>query len=519
MTRTPPAMDRGTALALVAMALGVFIIANDFTALSVALPVIEHDFDSDVDEVQWVINAYALVFGVLIVTGGRMADVFGRRAIFFIGCAIFALFSALAGAAQNELWLVASRALMGVGGAMIWPAVLGMTYAILPSGKAGLAGAIILGTAGLGNATGPLVGGLLTDTASWRWILFLNVPIAVFTVFVTWREIHLPPASAATRAIDYTGIAALSASLVALLIALDQVTDSSWRNPFIAGLLAGSAVFMALFVLVERRARDRALVPGDVMANRDFAAACVTVLLMSAVFFVAVVYLPQVMQKLFGYSPLEAGLGLLPLMAVFAATSFCAGSLFDRFGAKAVVSAGAALIATGMFLLSFVQTDSGYAALVPGMCVLGLGIGLFYSSVTTAGVTALDPSRASLAGGIVYMFQVAGGAIGLGITTTLFSAVSDARLAELASSLRPRITSSQLAALDGLLAGRESAHQAVSGFAPPVVTKLLAMVQDSFIAGFQASFRFDAALAAAGFLVAVLFVGGRAGSSRGVSSG
>ncbi len=148
-------MTRGTWLALGAMAISVFVIANDLTALSVALPDIEKDFDSDVTTVQWVINAYALVFGVLIVTGGRLADMLGRRRIFFIGAAIFAAFSVLGGAAQDELWLIACRALMGIGGAMMWPAVLGMTYEILPDDRAALAGGLIIGSAGFGNAAGP----------------------------------------------------------------------------------------------------------------------------------------------------------------------------------------------------------------------------------------------------------------------------------------------------------------------------------------------------------------------------
>ena len=138
---------------------------------------------------QWVINAYALVFGVLIVTGGRLADMLGRRRIFFIGAAIFAAFSVLGGAAQDELWLIACRALMGIGGAMMWPAVLGMTYEILPDDRAALAGGLIIGSAGFGNAAGPLIGGLLTDALSWRWILFANLPIAALACFVTWRSV------------------------------------------------------------------------------------------------------------------------------------------------------------------------------------------------------------------------------------------------------------------------------------------------------------------------------------------
>ena len=151
------------------MGLAVLVLANDFSAINVALPVMEKDFQTNINTLQWVINAYALTFGVLIVTGGRLADLFGRREAFFVGSAIFASMSALGGAAQSETWLIASRVVMGVGGALMWPAILGMTFAALPDDKAGLAGGLILGAAGVGNAIGPLLGGTLTDLLSWRW--------------------------------------------------------------------------------------------------------------------------------------------------------------------------------------------------------------------------------------------------------------------------------------------------------------------------------------------------------------
>ena len=170
-----PEIDRGTWLALIAMGIAVFVLANDFSAINVAIPQIEEDFDTDVSTAQWVVNAYALTFGVLIVTGGRLADMFGRKRAFFVGSAIFATMSLAGGVAQTEAWLIASRVLMGIGGALMWPAILGMTYAALPDARAGLAGGVILGAAGIGNAAGPLIGGVLTDLLSWRWIFFLNL--------------------------------------------------------------------------------------------------------------------------------------------------------------------------------------------------------------------------------------------------------------------------------------------------------------------------------------------------------
>jgi EmrB/QacA subfamily drug resistance transporter len=438
------------------MAVAVVVIANDFSAINVALPTMEQDFDTNVNTIQWVVNAYALTFGVLIVTGGRLADMFGRRNTFFLGTAIFASMSALGGAAPNETLLIAARVLMGIGGALMWPAILGMTYELLPEEKAGLAGGIIIGAAGLGNAIGPLIGGVLTQELSWRWIFFLNVPIAVFAVGVTWFLVRVKEPEPGERRIDYAGIGAISVGLVSLLIALDQVADWGWTDPRVIGLLVLAAAMLAAFGPIERRAGTHALVPKEVMRNESFTASCIAVLFMSATFFASLLYLPQLMEKQFGYSPLEAGVGMLPFLATFAVVSFVAGPLYNRLGAKVLAVFGAACITLAPFLFSLIDADSGYDSLIVGMVVLGIGIGSFYPTATTAGVTSVDESQTSLAGGIVYMFQIAGGSIGLGLTTTVFSAAI-----------------------------------------PP------------FADGVQAAFRLDAALSLVGLLVAIAFVGGR----------
>jgi len=442
-------------LALLAMSLAVFVIANDFSAVNVAIPTMEKDFSTNVNTMQWVVNAYALTFGVMIVTGGRLADMFGRKRAFFFGTAIFAAMSALGGAAQTETWLIATRVVMGIGGALMWPAILGMTFAILPSEKQGLAGGIILGAAGLGNAIGPLIGGVFTDLLTWRWIFFLNVPVSAFAVLVTYYLVKVEEPEAEQQRIDYPGIAAISVGLVSLLVALDQVDDWGWGDPRVIAMLALAAVLIAAFVPIERRAGKHALVPRGVMRNESFRASCVAVVFMSATFFAALLYLPQFMQKQLGYSPLEAGLGVLPFLATFALVSFVSGPLYNRVGAKPLAVLGAACITVAPFLFSQVTEGSAYGALVPGMFVLGLGIGAFYPTATTAGVTSVDESQSSLAGGILYMCQIAGGAIGLGLTTTVFSA------------------------------------------------------QGSFVDGIEAAFRLDAGLSLVGFLISLFFVGGR----------
>ena len=460
-TQSQP-IDRGTWLALIAMGIAVFVIANDFSAINVAIPQIEHDFHTDVTTAQWVVNAYALTFGVLIVTGGRIADLFGRRSSFIIGAAIFAFFSVLGGAAQSEAWLIAARVLMGIGGALMWPAILGMTYAALPESRAGLAGGFILGAAGIGNAAGPLIGGALTDLLSWRWIFFLNLPVAAFAVFVTMREIKQDHPEVEDTRMDYAGIVTVSVGLVSLLLAFDQVIDWGWGDPRIIALLALFFILIGSFVAVERRAGDHALVPPDVMRNRDFAYTCGAILMMSAVFFAAMLYLPQLMINVLGYSPIGAGAGMLPMMATFAVVSFISGPLYERFGAKLLISLGAACLVLGPLLLSFaVEVDSSFASLIPGLAVTGLGVGLFYPAATTAGVTSVDESRRSLAGAIVYMFQVAGGSLGLGLTTAILIEAGD---------------------------GASGAQ--------------------AFVDGFDAAFRVDALIGLGGFAIAILFVGG-----------
>lgn len=449
------AIPRSTWLGLLAMSMSVVVIANDFSAINVALPTMERDFSTTINTIQWVINAYALTFGVMIVTGGRLADMFGRRRAFFLGTAIFASMSALGGAAQTETWLIASRVLMGIGGALMWPAILGMTYELLPKNKAGLAGGIIIGAAGLGNAMGPLIGGVLTDALSWRWIFFLNVPISAFTVLITYYLVRVREPEASEQRIDYPGIAAISLGLTSLLLALDQSADWGWDDLRVIGLLATAVVSIVAFVPIERRAGMSALVPRNAMRNESFRASCLAILFMSATFFAALLYLPQFMQKHLDYSPLEAGLGMLPFLATFALVSFIAGPLYNRLGAKPLVALGAACITIAPFVFSMVDEQSDYSSLIAGMAVLGIGIGSFYPTATTAGVTSVDESQTSLAGGIVYMFQIAGGSIGLGLTTMVFSA------------------------------------------------------QGSFVDGIQAAFRLDAGLSLVGFLVALFYVGGR----------
>jgi EmrB/QacA subfamily drug resistance transporter len=500
----PDRLAPGTGMALAAMAAAVFVVTNDFTAPAVALPTIEHDFNADIGSVQWVINAYSLLFGILIVTGGRLADMFGRRRMFFIGAAIFAGFSALAGAAQSVPWLITARALMAIGGALMWPATIGMTFAALPKAKAGLAGGFILGVAGLGNALGPMIGGLLTEQASWRWLFFLNVPIAALACAMTWWKIHQPSPDEHGR-LDYAGMVTISAGLAALLIALDQSSDWGFADWRVILLLACTVALLVAFVHIERREGKNALIPPNIIANREFAAACTVTILLAATFYSMLLYLPQFMVKLLGYGPFKAGVALLPLMILFSGVSFASGPLYNRIGPKKIVCAGGVCYIVAAYLLSRPDASSGYLDLVPGMAVAGIGMGLVVSSLTTAAVTTVDEEHASLASGVVFMFQTAGGSLGLGLTTAVFTAAAQQHVHN--DAIADSLNQLQEHAVNGVLVGTDGA-QALLARLPGQATHIKELAADAFAAGMHAGFLLDAGLAVVGLVVAALYIGG-----------
>jgi MFS family permease len=396
----------------------------------------------------------------------------------------------------------------------MWPAILGMTYAALPEDKAGVAGGLILGVAGLGNVIGPLLGGVLTETLSWRWIFFLNVPIAAFAVLIIWLKVHQPPVSEGAERIDYKGIATLSTGLLLFLLAFDQAADWGFGDIRVVSMLVLAVVLVVAFAVIEPRVGRNALVPSDVFHNAGFRSACLTVLMMSAVFFATILYAPQFMENILGYSALGAGAGMVPMLGTFAIVSFLAGPAYNRIGPKVAVGIGALGLTVGPFLLSLVQTGSGYGLLAAGLVATGIGAGFFYPSVTTAGVTALDPSRTSLAGGLVYMFQIAGGAIGLGVTTTIFTITSENRLSDRVHAVGAHVTDQQVSVMHGLLAGTDAGRAAFDRLPGAVQSKVSEFVHTSFVHGIQSGFRYCAIVAVIGLAISILFVGGTLGGGR-----
>ncbi|MBV1892703.1 MAG: MFS transporter [Ilumatobacteraceae bacterium] len=499
-------VSRETWFAIGAMLMAVFAVANDFTAMNVVLPTIESDMNTDLATVQWVVNGYALMFGVLIVPGGRLADLYGRKEMLAVGALIFASFSLLGGLAPNIFLLILARILMGIGAAMMWPAILGLIYSILPESKAGLAGGLVIGVAGIGNATGPVIAGALAEE-SWRYIFFLNVPIAIGAVAATWILVPSDKERQESK-LDLPGSALLTISLLALLSALTVAPNYGYTSALVLGAFAVGVVAMVLFVLRERAVGEDGLIPRSLIGNASLRWACFAILSMSTIFFAALFYLPQYFQKILDEGTLAAGIMLLPFVATFAMGSFAETWLVNRVGMKAVITVGAVFMFAGAMLLALmVDQTSTYASLLPGMIALGLGVGFFYSTITTAALTSVDPSRSSLAGGLLYMFQIAGGSIGLAITTTIFLATSSSEVDRASQELGLSLSSSELLDAQGVLVGTETSQQLTAGD-PSQATQLIEIVADAFVTGMRWAFSFGVLMSLIGMAITVAFVAG-----------
>lgn len=498
-----------TILVLIAMSLGMFLVTHDISAVSVALPEIEAAFDSNLSIAQWVVSAHALAFAVFIVTGGRLADMYGRRLMLFIGAAIFGVFSLLCGLAPDMLALIGARAVVCIGAALLWPAVLGLTYGILPRERAGLAGGIIIGAAAVGTAVGPITGGLLAEFFGWRWVFIINLPIALLVIFIAWRVVPHDISLQERQRLDYVGIFTLSIGLLTLLIALNQAIDWGFGDPVIIVSLIASAVLLFAFIFIERRIGERALVPRDLMSNTEFRWACIAIALAGPTFLVTLLYLPQFLQKFLDFSPIKSGFALLPFMIFNALASFAAGPFYERFGPKLSATIGAAGLVLGILLFAIIPDSADYLWLLPGAVVTGTGFGVFVASMTTIAVTSVDESQMSLGGGIIYMFNIAGGTIGLVATTTVFSSISQREIRDRVAEQGINLTTNEEKDLLGLLVGTDTAQDILNMFDAQTGQQLVAIAKESFIVGFRAGMFLNAALAFVAFLIVLIFVGGR----------
>ena len=402
-----------------AMCFALFMIMLDNTVVNVALPSIQRDLDASISGLEWTVNGYTLSFAVLLATGGRLGDIFGRRRMFLAGVVIFALSSATAGLAQNSTDLVLSRVVQGVGAALMMPATLSIVTHAFPPEERGKAMGTWAGVSGLALAIGPVVGGLLTEHVSWRAIFYLNIPVAIGAVLAALFAVRESRDSTVGRQIDFAGVAVLTGSLTALILALVEGNAWGWGSPEIIALLAGAAIGSVAFVAIELRVKVP-MVEFGFFSDRNFVGAVIVALIISFAMLGVFFFLALYMQNILGYSPLEAGVRFLPSTLMIVALAPIAGRMSDRFGPRWLIASGLLILTASLYTFTKVAVDSSYLDLLPGFMLLGIGIAITMSPMTSAAMNAVAVEKAGIASGVLSMFRMVGGTLGVAVTGAIF---------------------------------------------------------------------------------------------------
>ena len=418
MTLDTPRMKK---LALLLLAMTQFVLVIDASIVNVALPSIGRALSFSQDDLSWVVNAYTLTFGGFLLLGGRMADLLGRRRMFMTGLVVFSLASLAGGFAQSEAWLIASRALQGLGGAIVSPAALSIITTTFADGEErnralGVWGAV----AGAGGAAGVLLGGILTSGLSWRWVLFVNVPIGLLCTFLAPRVIRESRSEAQARTFDIPGAITVTAGLALLVYALVDAVNVGWGSTATLAKIAGAVLLLLAFLAIEMRQRAP-LMPFSIFRLRTLRGADTVALLIGMSLFSMFFFISLYMQDVLHYSPLKTGLCYLPLSIGIIASAAGASAAVTRFGFKPVLLSGLLLIAAGLFWFSRVHAPGGsFTGDVLGPSLLAaFGLGLSFVPVTIAAVSGTEPHEAGLASGLVNTAQQVGGALGLAILATV----------------------------------------------------------------------------------------------------
>jgi EmrB/QacA subfamily drug resistance transporter len=410
----------GAAWALVITSVAGFMAALDNLVVTTALPSIRKDLGGALDDLEWTVSAYTLTFAVLLMFGAALGDRFGRRRLFLAGLTVFTGASAAAAMASGIDALIAARAVQGVGAAVMMPLTLTLLTAAVPAAKRGLAYGIWGAVNGLAVASGPLIGGSLTEHVSWHWIFWLNVPLGL--ALLPLARLRLAESHGTGAPLDIPGTLLASGGLFGIVYGLVRGPADGWTGPLVlTGLFTGAALLTG-FVLYSTRAKNPML-PMRLFRSRAFSGINAASLLMFLGMFGSIFLLSQYMQGVLGYSPTQAGLRMLPWTGMPMLVAPVAGILSDRVGGRPVVAAGLFLQAAGLgYLASVVTADASYAVQLPGLIISGIGMALYFAPAANLVMSSVRPQEQGMASGANNALREVGGALGIAVMSSIFSA-------------------------------------------------------------------------------------------------
>ncbi len=422
-TSTGAAPERNQAFVLAIILASYLMIVLDVSIVITALPEMQDTLGFSPTALSWVQNAYALTFGGLLLLGARAGDILGRRRVFVAGIAIFTLASILGGLAQSPAWLLAARALQGVGAAIAAPSTLALLTTSFREGpERTRAIALYSAVAGAGGSVGLVLGGMLTSWVSWRWGLFINVPLGVALVWLAPR--HLPETAPRPGRFDLTGALTSTFGMTAVVYGLVRAASDGWSDRVTVGSFSLGAALLVGFVLTERRAQQP-ITPLRLFASRERTGALVARVLVVSGMFSLFFFLTQFLQGVHGYSPLRAGLAFLPLTLALFGMVRVMPRLARRFDDTRILTGGLVLALAGMTWMSQLSEGTAYFPQIVGpMLLLGVGMGIALTPLTSAGVAGVHPDDAGAASGLVNVAHQLGGSLGLGVLVTVFASAS-----------------------------------------------------------------------------------------------
>ncbi|GEC07365.1 MFS transporter [Streptomyces spinoverrucosus] len=456
--KAPGVPDANRWKALVFIALAQLMVVLDATIVNIALPSAQQDLGISDGNRQWVVTAYALAFGGLLLFGGRIADLWGRKRTFVLGLAGFAAASALGGAATNEAMMFGSRALQGVFGALLAPAALSLLAVMFTDAKErakafGIYGAI----AGGGGAVGLILGGFLTEYLDWRWTFFVNIPFAIIAAAGAWFVIREPEGGRNRNPLDIPGVLLSTLGLVALVYGFTRAESDGWSDSVTVTMFVASAVLLAAFVFVEARVKAP-LLPLRVLTERNRGGVYLSLGLAIIAMFGLFLFLTYYLQVVKGYTPVKTGFAFLPMIAGMITGSTQIGTrLMTRVAPRLLMGPGFLVAAVGMLLLTQLEIGSSYAALLlPAMLLLGLGMGTAFMPAMSLSTQGVEPRDAGVASAMVNTSQQVGGAIGTALLNTIAASATTSYITDhIGSATSP--SQQQLVQLEGLVQGYTSA--------------------------------------------------------------
>jgi EmrB/QacA subfamily drug resistance transporter len=430
----------------------------DSTVVVLALPSIQHDLDASNTALAWVQNGYLLSMAVLVVTAGRLGDMFGRKRIFLWSLAVFALGSAISALSQTEGVLVAGRIVQGAGGSGLIALSLALACNAFPAERQATAVGIWAGVSSLAMAIGPVAGGALIGAASWRWIFWINLPIIAIGTLILLAA-HESRDETSGRHLDVPGFAVLSLGLTAIVLALIESSTWGWGSGSTLALLGAGIALLYVFWVLEHRVAQP-IVDFSLFRNRSYFGASAAGFALVGCYWSVMFFQPQFLQNVLDYSPVQSGLLILPITAPMLVISPFAGRLIARFGARALMTVAMLVAAAGLLLLTRIDADSGYGLLLPGFLLFGISLGLGYAPMSSAAMASMPRDKAGIAAGVLAMIRLMAGALGLATTGAVFAALQRDKLADLLAQRAPGV-SGQRGELDGLLAGSSAARRAL----------------------------------------------------------